>query len=65
RGKKKWREANGYGRRWHVESFFSSFKRWFGEYVSSVKFENIRKELTLKVMIVSMFLSGSVGMWVS
>ncbi|MCS7307101.1 MAG: hypothetical protein NZ526_00970 [Aquificaceae bacterium] len=40
-------------------------KRWFGEYVSSVKFENIRKELTFKVMIVSMFLSGSVGMLVS
>ena len=33
--------------------------------MSSVKFENIRKELTLKVMIVSMFLSGSVGMLVS
>ncbi|MCS7196104.1 MAG: hypothetical protein NZ827_02410, partial [Aquificaceae bacterium] len=63
-GKKKWREANGYGRRWHLESFFSSFKRWFGEYVSSVKFENIRKELTFKVMIVSMFLSGSGGVWV-
>ncbi|MCS6998152.1 MAG: transposase, partial [Aquificaceae bacterium] len=65
KGKRKWREANGYGRRWHVESFFSSFKRWFGEYVSGVKFENIRKELTFKVMITSMFLSGGVGMWVS
>ncbi|MCS7307138.1 MAG: hypothetical protein NZ526_01165 [Aquificaceae bacterium] len=45
-----------------MESLFWSFKRWFGEYVSSVKFENIRKELMLKVMITVMFLSGSVGM---
>ncbi|MCS7170875.1 MAG: transposase, partial [Aquificaceae bacterium] len=65
KGKKKWRKINGYGRRWHVESFFSSFKGWFGEYVSSVKFENIRKELMFKVVITSMFLSGGVGMLVS
>ncbi|MCS6998917.1 MAG: transposase [Aquificaceae bacterium] len=29
KGRRKWKEANGYGRRWHVESFFSSFKRLF------------------------------------
>ncbi|MCX8075648.1 MAG: transposase [Aquificaceae bacterium] len=62
KGRKRWKEKNGYGRRWHVESLFSSFKRWFGEYVSSVKFENIQKELMFKVMITNMFLSGSVGM---
>ncbi|MDW7973334.1 MAG: transposase [Thermodesulfovibrio sp.] len=44
------------------KGFFSSFKPWFGEYVSSVKLENIRKELMFKVMITSMFLSGSIGM---
>ncbi|MCS7307708.1 MAG: IS5 family transposase, partial [Aquificaceae bacterium] len=62
KGRKRWKERNGYGRRWHVESLFWSFKRWFGEYVSSVKFENIRRELMFKVKITSMFLSGSVGM---
>ncbi|MCS6999198.1 MAG: IS5 family transposase, partial [Aquificaceae bacterium] len=62
KGRKRWKEKNEYGRRWRVESFFSSFKRWFGEYVSSVKFENIRKELMFKVMITNMFLSGSIGM---
>ncbi|MCS6875437.1 MAG: transposase [Aquificaceae bacterium] len=62
KGRKRWKERNGYGRRWHVESLFWSFKRWFGEYVSSVKFENIRKELMFKVMIKSVFLSGSIGM---
>jgi len=51
----------GYGRRWLVEGFFSSFKRWFGEYVSSVKFENIRKELVFKVAIANMFLAMSSG----
>ena len=30
-----------YGKRWLVESFFSVFKRWFGEYVSSLKFEKM------------------------
>jgi hypothetical protein len=37
--------------------FFSSFKRWLGKYVSSVKFENIRKELVFKVAIAHMFLA--------
>jgi len=61
RGKKKWKEAVGYGKRWLIEGFFSSFKRWFGEYVSSVKFGNIRKELIFKVAIVSMFFAMSSG----
>jgi transposase len=59
RGKRRWKESVGYGKRWLVEGFFSSFKRWFGEYVSSVKFENIRRELVFKVAIVNMFLAMS------
>jgi transposase len=61
RGKRKWKKLVGYGKRWLVEGFFSSFKRWFGEYVSSVRFENIRKELVFKVAIVNMFLAMSLG----
>ena len=61
RGKRKWKESVGYGKRWLVEGFFSSFKRWFGEYVSSVRFENIRKELVFKVAIANMFLAMSSG----
>ena len=61
RGKRRWKEAVGYGKRWLVEGFFSSFKRWFGEYVSSVKFENIRKELVFKVAIANLFLAMSSG----
>jgi len=61
RGKRKWKKFVGYGRRWLVEGFFSNFKRWFGEYVSSVKFENIRKELVLKVAVTNMFLAMNSG----
>ncbi len=49
RGKRAWKEASGYGKRWLVESFFSVFKRWFGEYLSHMKIENIRKAVMLKV----------------
>jgi hypothetical protein len=45
KGKKKWKEAVEYGKRWYIESFFSAFKRWFGEYVISNKVENVKKEL--------------------
>jgi len=61
KGKRRWKEAVSYGKRWLVEGFFSSFKRWFGEYVLSVKFENIRKELVFKVAIANMFLATSSG----
>jgi len=53
RGKRKWKRAVGYGKRWLVESFFSVFKRWFGEYVSSLRFENMKKELVFKVGIIN------------
>ncbi|MCX8076721.1 MAG: IS5/IS1182 family transposase, partial [Aquificaceae bacterium] len=46
------------GRKRCKERFFSYYKRWFGECVSSVKFENMRKELMFKVKITSMFLGG-------
>ena len=61
RGKRKGKKAVGYGKRWLVEGFFASFKRWFGEYVSSVRFENIRKEVLFKVAIANMFLAMGSG----
>lgn len=42
--KRRWKSAMGYG------------KRWFGEYVSSAKFENIKKEAMYKVDIINMLL---------
>ena len=49
-----------YGKRWLVESFFSVFKRWFGEYVVSRGFENMKKELVFKVGIMNMLMVAGV-----
>lgn len=42
--------------RWIVESAFSSIKRTFGEYVTSVKWNNIVKELLVKASLYNMFM---------
>lgn len=42
-----WKDSVSYGKRWIVETVFSSIKRMFGEYVYSVKFENMVKEMML------------------
>ncbi len=57
RGRKKWKKTVGYGKRWLVEGFFSNFKRWFGECVSSIRFGNIKKEVVFKVAMLNMFLA--------
>ncbi len=56
KGKRRWKREVEYGKRWLVESFFSVFKRWFGEYVVSRGFENMRKELVFKVGIMNMLM---------
>jgi hypothetical protein len=45
---KKWKDSVNYGHRWILETVFSSIKRMFGEYVYSVKFENMVQEMVLK-----------------
>ncbi len=47
----KWTDRVSYGKRWIVETVFSCIKRRFGEYVYSVKFENMVKEMTLKASL--------------
>jgi hypothetical protein len=42
---------SGYGIRWVIESLFAAFKGWFGEYMSSIRPDNIRKELIFKLKI--------------
>ena len=49
--RKKWKEDNKYGLRWIVESFFSSFKRRFGTYVTAKKYENKQHELLFKTQL--------------
>lgn len=56
---KKWKKKHGYGMRWIAESAFSSIKRTFGEYVTSVRWNNIVNELLLKASICNMFISKS------
>jgi hypothetical protein len=56
RDMKWWKKKHEYGMRWIAESAFSSMKRMFGEYVSSVKWNNIVNELLLKASIYNMFI---------
>jgi hypothetical protein len=48
---KRWKKRHGYGMRWIAESVFSSIKRTFGEYVTSIKWNNIVNELLLKASL--------------
>jgi transposase len=55
-GNEGWRKARGYGYRWMAESAFSSLKRIFGEYITSVRWKNIVNELLLKASIYNLFM---------
>lgn len=54
---KQWKDSVSYGQRWAVETAFSSLKRMFGEYVYSIKMENMKKELVLKASLYNKFMS--------
>ena len=51
----KWKRKRRYGMRWMAESAFASIKRTFGEHVSSTRFQNMVKEMMLKVSLYSLF----------
>jgi hypothetical protein len=50
-GERGWSRIMGYGRRWAVETAFSTYKRLYGEYCMSRNIENIEKELKTKAYI--------------
>ncbi len=50
-GYKAWARLKGYGRRWMVETAFSTFKRLFGEHSLARSLENIARELVAKVAL--------------
>ena len=52
-GYERWKEIHHYGERWAVEGTLSTFKRTFGEYVSSRTFPNMKKELLIKTAIIN------------
>ncbi len=51
----KWKKKMKYGQRWMVETAFSSIKRMFGEYVMATKFQNMVKEMMIKVSLYNLF----------
>jgi IS5 family transposase len=56
-GHKRWRELKGYGKRWSVETAYSTFKRMFGEFCMAKTFRNITKELAAKAYIYNMLVN--------
>lgn len=51
----KWKKKRKYGHRWIAETAFSTIKRTFGEYVSAIRFENMIKEMMIKVSLYNLF----------
>ena len=51
----KWKKKREYGQRWMVETVSSSIKRMFGEYASAIRFQNMIKEMTMKVSLCNLF----------
>ncbi|RMF32073.1 MAG: IS5 family transposase, partial [Candidatus Nitrosothermus koennekii] len=56
-GYKQWSKLKGYGKRWMVETVYSSFKRMFNEYCLARSFEYIKKEIITKVWIYNMLIN--------
>lgn len=52
----KWKEKLQYGLRWLAETFFSTFKRRFGEYVMARKYSNMQHELYWKAQLYNQLL---------
>jgi hypothetical protein len=52
-----WSRLTGYGRRWAVETAYSTFKRLFGEGCMAKTLENIARELTAKVALYNMLVN--------
>jgi hypothetical protein len=59
-GERGWRMFMGYGRRWAVETAFSTYKRLYGEKTMSRNIENIERELKAKAYIYNTLISKQV-----
>jgi IS5 family transposase len=51
----KWKKKKRYGQRWIAETAFSSVKRMFGERASVSRFQNMVREMMLKVSLYNLF----------
>jgi hypothetical protein len=56
-GYEAWAKLTGYGRRWAVETSYSTFKRVFVEHSLARSFENIARELVGKVALYNMLVN--------
>ena len=52
-----WSEFTGYGRRWAVETVYSTFKRLFGECAMGRSLGSITRELVGKVALYNMLMN--------
>ena len=44
-----------YGQRWITETIFSSIKRMFGQHTSATRFQNMVKEMMIKISLYNLF----------
>jgi hypothetical protein len=51
----KWKKKRKYGSRWMAETVFSSIKRMFGGYISTIRFQYMVKEMAMKVSLYNLF----------
>jgi hypothetical protein len=51
----KWKASVSYGHRWIAESVFSAIKRMFGEHVMARNYQNMVKEMFLKISLYNIF----------
>jgi len=56
-GRKNWTKLLRYGRRWIVETVYSTFKRAFGEYCMAKTMKNITRELMTKAYIYNILIN--------
>lgn len=56
-GHKQWAKLKGYGKRWSVETAYSTFKRTFGEFCMAKTMKNITKELATKAYIYNILIN--------
>ena len=51
----KWKKKRKYGKQWMTETVFSFIKRMFGKYTSDIRFQNMVKEITMKISLYNLF----------
>jgi hypothetical protein len=56
KNKKKWRKEKQYGKRWHIETIFSTIKRLFGQHTQAKKYKNMQTEQTFKLQLYNQLL---------